>query len=231
MKKIFSKTGFKNKAVYIALCAAVVAVSAATIVGYRVAVGSLVQDILPSQDGKTNIPPLDSSEVDVILGGVPKQDPPVTQAPAVDITEQLETLFYKQAVVFPVQGDIKTEFSWGELVKAAGNVWKTHDGIDIAAPEGTKVKAMTSGTVTKVYKDPLWGNCVVIDHGNTTTGYYYGLGNDVAVSVGTSLNSGDVIGSVGNSADIESDLGPHLHFALKRETAWIDPVTYIEPYK
>ena len=226
MKDFIKKTGFSSKAVYIALCAGVLAVGAITAVGYKVAVGSLTKDILPTPTNQQE--PLDMSEVDAILGGVPKEE---EEIPYFDLTQELETLFYKQAVVFPVQGEIIGEFSWGELVKATDNMWKTHDGVDIAAQEGTPVKAMTSGTVTDIYKDAIWGNCVVIDHGETTVGYYFGLADDIAVTKGASVNSGEVIGAVGNSADIESDKGPHLHFALKRESVWIDPISYIEPVK
>lgn len=149
----------------------------------------------------------------------------------VDVTDELEALYYEQAIIMPVNGEIINAYSEGELVKVSGSVWRTHDGVDIGAAEGTPVKSMTSGTVTEVYNDPLWGCCVVIDHGNTLSGCYYGLAPDLEVAVGDKLNSGDVIGAVGNTADIEADTGPHLHFALKYENRWIDPVSYIEPMK
>ena len=133
--------------------------------------------------------------------------------------------------MFPVSGDIAGEYSWGELVKASSGVWRTHDGIDLLADAGSDVKSMTSGTVTDIYSDPLWGNCVVIDHGETVIGCYYGLSPEISVAVGDSVGAGEVIGKVGNTADIESDMGPHLHFALKFEGSWIDPVSYIEPMK
>ncbi len=149
----------------------------------------------------------------------------------IDLTDELEALYYEQAVMMPVNGEILAAYSEGELVKTGGGVWRTHDGIDIAAAEGTDVKSMTSGTVTDVYNDPLWGCCVTVDHGNTLSGCYFGLSPELAVSVGDTLNAGDVIGKVGNTADIESDSGPHLHFALKYENRWIDPISYIEPMK
>lgn len=148
-----------------------------------------------------------------------------------DLTRDLEALYYQEAVVMPINGEIVSAYSGGELVKSTGGVWRTHDGVDIAAEEGAGVKAMTSGTVTDIYSDPLWGNCVVVDHGNTLNGYYFGLADDVSVDIGDRLNAGEVLAKVGNTADIESDLGPHLHFALKYQDKWIDPVEYIEPMK
>ena len=148
-----------------------------------------------------------------------------------NVSDELQTLYYEQAKMYPVQGEVINEYSWGELVKTTGGVWRTHDGIDIAAQEGEAVKAMTSGSVTDIYSDTLWGNCVVVDHGDTLTGYYYGLSPDIKVTVGESVSAGTVIGTVGNTADIESDMDSHLHFALKYEGMWIDPVSYIEPMK
>ena len=178
------------------------------------------------------MPDLDTSQVDTILSDIEKdREDAAAEGEVPDITSDLETLFYEKAVYMPINGEIINEFSDGELVKSANGVWKTHDGIDIAADIGTEVKSMTSGTVTNVYVDPLWGNCVEIDHGDAITGYYFGLDPVINVVAGDKVSAGQVIGTVGNTADIESDMAPHLHFALKYGNEWIDPVSYIEPHK
>ena len=51
------------------------------------------------------------------------------------------------------------------------------------------------------------------------------------VKVGDEVNAGTVIGSVGDTADIEANMEPHLHFAIKRAGNWIDPIDYISPSK
>ena len=130
----------------------------------------------------------------------------------------------------PVSGEVICAFSNGELVKSETlGVWKTHDGIDIKAELGAPVKAMNKGKVIKVWSDSLWGNCIKIDHGNGVTGHYYGLTAAAAVSEGDMVNSGDVIGAVGDTAQIEVAQATHLHFALDRNGTWIDPVEYISP--
>ncbi|MCD7823015.1 MAG: M23 family metallopeptidase [Oscillospiraceae bacterium] len=233
------KKSLKSSGVYIALCVGILAVGVATAVGYRAAVGSLTETLIPDVSDTLELPDLDDYQtVDSIVTDAEKTDEAVIVEPedasavtAADITGELETLFYEEAKVLPVSGEILNDFSWGELVKMTGSVWKTHDGIDIAAEEGTAVKSMTSGTVTDIYSDTLWGNCVVIDHGDTVIGYYCGLSDDISVSIGDKVASGTVIGTVGNTADIESDMSSHLHFALKYENAWIDPISYIEPVK
>lgn len=135
-----------------------------------------------------------------------------------------------QPNVMPVNGEIINAFSGGELVKSETlGVWKTHDGVDIKADKGTAVKSMNKGVVTKVWEDTLWGYSVTIDHGNGIVGHYHSLTSAVAVSEGDEVNSGDVIGYVGESAAVESTLGAHLHFALKQNGEWIDPIGYINP--
>jgi murein DD-endopeptidase MepM/ murein hydrolase activator NlpD len=129
-------------------------------------------------------------------------------------------------VIMPVEGEIIEPFSNNELVKSATlGVWKTHDGIDIRAPLGTPVLAMTNGKVSEVYADPLWGICVIIDHGDGILGCYFGLDKNVAVSVGQEVSSGDVIGAVGDTAEIEIAESPHLHFGVRKNGEWIDPVS------
>ena len=131
----------------------------------------------------------------------------------------------------PVNGDILEPFSGGELVKSETlNVWKTHDGVDISAEAGTPVKAMNKGEVTQVEKDALWGYTVIIDHGSGVMGYYYNLSSAVSVKEGDKVQSGQVIGAVGETAEIEAASGPHLHFGLKKNGEWIDPVSFIDPY-
>lgn len=135
-----------------------------------------------------------------------------------------------QPDIMPVKGDIITPFSNGELVKSETlGVWKTHDGVDIKADAGTAVKAMNKGVVIKVWNDALWGSCVKIDHGSGVIGHYYGLAANAQVSEGDRVNSGDTIGSVGDTAQIEVSLPSHLHFALERNQRWIDPIEFISP--
>lgn len=135
-----------------------------------------------------------------------------------------------QPFVMPVNGDIINPFSNGELVKSETlGYWQTHDGVDIKAKAGTKVVAMTNGTVTKVLEDPLFGTEVIINHGNNIEGHYYNLKKSVDVAEGDTVNSGEKIGEVGKTADAESKLPAHLHFGIKQNGKWIDPILFIKP--
>lgn len=135
-----------------------------------------------------------------------------------------------QPFVMPVDGEIINPFSNGELVKSETlGYWQTHDGVDIKAKAGTKVVAMTNGTVTKVIEDPLFGTEVIINHGNNIEGHYYNLKKTVDIAEGDTVNSGEKIGEVGKTADAESKLPAHLHFGIKQNRKWIDPISFINP--
>ena len=126
--------------------------------------------------------------------------------------------------VRPLDGEIITPYSNGELVKSGTlNVWRTHDGIDIAGSVGESVRAASAGKVTAVYRDTMWGNCVEIEHSGGIKSCYFGLADDVAVSEGDPVNAGTIIGTVGESAECEISEQPHLHFAMKKNGSWTDP--------
>lgn len=148
-------------------------------------------------------------------------------APDIKIAEDAAAVI-KQAMVRPLNGEIINEFSNGELVKSKTlNVWKTHDGVDIAGAPDEKVKSMTAGTVSKVYDDPMMGACVIIDHGNGIEGYYCNLSKDIPVAEGQKVSAGTIIGMIGNSAESEISEPSHLHFAVKKNDDWIDPIALI----
>ena len=135
-----------------------------------------------------------------------------------------------QPLVMPLQGKIINPFSNGELVKSETlGYWETHDGVDIKGKVGKKVVAMTAGTVIKVIEDPLFGTEVIIDHGNNIEGHYYNLKKSVDVAEGDKVNAGEKIGAVGKTADVESKLPAHLHFGIKQNGKWIDPISFINP--
>ena len=135
-----------------------------------------------------------------------------------------------QPFVMPLKGKIINPFSNGELVKSETlGYWETHDGVDIKGKVGKKVVAMTAGTVKKVLEDPLFGTEIIIDHGNNIEGHYYNLKKTVDVAEGDKVNAGEKIGAVGKTADVESKLPPHLHFGIKQNGKWIDPISFINP--
>lgn len=116
-------------------------------------------------------------------------------------------------------------FSGTELVKnTTTGSWQTHNGVDIAANIGDDVFSIGSGEVIGINDDPLWGTVVIVDHRNGYVSKYCGLAKELPVQEGNSVKAGDIIGSVSDTADIESGLDPHLHIEVIQNGDFIDPL-------
>lgn len=125
----------------------------------------------------------------------------------------------------PADGKIINSFSGDELVFYASlNVWATHNGVDIQADKGASVLAALSGTVAEAYTNEADGGVVIISHSDKSETIYSGLG-ELMVAEGDKVNSGDVIGKVGELPK-ELDLPSHLHFEYKVDGKWKDPAKF-----
>ena len=105
--------------------------------------------------------------------------------------------------------------------------WRTHDGVDIASTLGTKVLAMSAGTVERVYEDGLMGTTVVVDHGNGLKSIYCNLEEVAAVEPDQAVETGTVLGKVGQTAIGESGLASHLHLEVSLHGKPADPLEYL----
>ncbi len=105
--------------------------------------------------------------------------------------------------------------------------WRTHNGVDIAAEEGTEVMAAADGEVYTVYEDESLGYTVVIRHEGGYTTHYSSLSQDIRVQAGDQVLLGDVIGTVGSTALVETVLGPHVHFSVTWQDQPMDPADFL----
>jgi len=129
---------------------------------------------------------------------------------------------------WPVNGPVIAAFSVEALLYDETMLdWRTHDGLDLAVEEGTRVLATAAGTVSKLYDDELMGKTMVIDHGQGLTSLYANLGEDVKAAVGDEVYTGDVLGSVGSTAVAESGRDSHLHFAIYQDGEPVNPEEYL----
>jgi murein DD-endopeptidase MepM/ murein hydrolase activator NlpD len=117
------------------------------------------------------------------------------------------------------------EFRWparGRIIqgfKPGGN-----DGINIAVPEGTSVKAAESGVVAYAGNELKgYGNLILIRHPNGFVSAYANNG-DIEVKRGETVKRGQTIAKSGQSGNVAS---PQLHFELRKGTKPVDPTQYL----
>lgn len=148
-----------------------------------------------------------------------------TPKPVAAVEEPTDTL---PQFIMPTIGNVAKTFSIDALVFSnTMEDYRTHNGIDICASVGEGVMAAADGIVTEVYEHPLMGNTVVIAHAAGAETVYQNLADEITVSVGDTVSSGEVIGAVGESAMIEIAEEPHLHFELMVNSERVDPLDYI----
>jgi lipoprotein NlpD len=99
-----------------------------------------------------------------------------------------------------------------------------HDGIDIAAPEGSPVSAAAPGVVIFSGEQRGYGNLAVIDHGRGEATVYAHC-EKVLVSQGQPVSRGQLIARVGRTGRAT---GPHLHFEVREHAQPRDPLGYFE---
>jgi murein DD-endopeptidase MepM/ murein hydrolase activator NlpD len=103
-----------------------------------------------------------------------------------------------------------------------------HIGIDYVAPVGTPVVAVADGQVLFAGPFSGYGNLIIIQHsGGYTTHYGHLSGYAPDLVVGGHVQRGQALGKVG-STGLSS--GPHLHFEIRHEGSYIDPLELAQPY-
>ncbi|UNC93655.1 M23 family metallopeptidase [Candidatus Contubernalis alkaliaceticus] len=127
------------------------------------------------------------------------------------------------SLVWPAAGKITVRFH--EVYKYQ-NQYRLHDGVDIQASEGQEVKAALAGTVEKVDINPILGETVILSHAGDIETIYGNL-SEVKVVPGDSIEKGQTIAVVGNTALLDASQGYLLHFGLRVEGQYQDPQEYL----
>lgn len=140
-----------------------------------------------------------------------------TKVLATESPERLWRGRFEAPVEFPISDIFGTERVFN------GAVQSRHLGLDFAAPAGTEVHAVNSGTV--ILAQPLYfeGGFVVIDHGEGLLSLYLHL-SQFRVKEGEQVTSGQVLGLSGSSGRAT---GPHLHLAIRWQGIYMDPAVVL----
>ena len=120
--------------------------------------------------------------------------------------------------IWPVTGRISSIFGLRRFFNEQER--RPHGGLDIAADEGTPIKATADGTVIDSGDFFFSGNMIFINHGQGIISLYAHL-SEIDVKPGDIVKQGDIIGKVGQTGRVT---GPHLHFSIFTNQTAIDPV-------
>ena len=235
MKKLSGDRGYY---LALAVCAAAVAVS-----------GWLFVQSLHGDEPDLQLPDAVQAAVLPTMPGardslLPKTDSPIvpvkpnrpaapavqeTETPTEPSTQPRQSVAQPVALRFrPVEGSVVQSYSMDKLAfNPTTRDWRTHAGLDLAAPEGSEVRAAAEGTVLTVYDDDMLGKTVTIEHAGGWATHYANLAEEVQVNAGDRVEAGQTIGSVGKTALGEVGSESHLHFAVYRNNVPQDPEAFL----
>ncbi len=121
--------------------------------------------------------------------------------------------------IWPVKGTLTSGYGYRYLF----GYYDFHQGIDIACPYGTTIKAADGGLVTTAGWSGSYGKLVVITHDNGTK-TYYGHNSSLLVSVGERVYQGQAIAKAGMTG---TATGYHCHFEVRVNNRHVNPFNYL----
>ncbi|HEU4658530.1 MAG TPA: M23 family metallopeptidase, partial [Capillimicrobium sp.] len=122
------------------------------------------------------------------------------------------------SMIWPVNGPVVSPFGWR---------WgRPHEGVDIAVPAGTPIRAVDDGTVVLMQNEASsggYGNFTCVQHSSSLASCYAHQ-SSFATSMGANVSKGQVIGYVGCTGHC---FGDHLHFEIRVNGSAVDPMGYL----
>ena len=135
-----------------------------------------------------------------------------------------DLIFFKKKFIIPVENAIITGVYGSQRILNGKPKWP-HYGLDFAAQEGTKIKAMLDGVATLVEDDLFYtGGTLIFDHGHGISTLYMHM-KKILVEKGQKVKQGDIIGTVGATGRAT---GAHLDVRLNWFDVRLDPATVLD---
>ncbi len=225
MKKSSGKDKFRwiqTKAFYGVVLSLILAITGIATAIYNVA---KVKDLLPNSDEKEpatfySIPENTTKEQQ------PQANANVTDVP--DDRDETKTTYndlnrpYSGYYLLPLNSKVVKDYSDGDMVYSKTmDDWRTHNGIDISGNIGDNAIAVQDGTILEVISDELWGEVVVVQHGNGLKARYCGV--KATVKPDEKIEQGQVIGTV-VAIPLEEKDGVHIHLETEVDGKSVDPI-------
>ena len=141
--------------------------------------------------------------------------------------QQMETTWEGTGIFeWPLPGDFSITSPFGYRTDPITGESSFHDGVDIAAPEGTAILAAADGVVVTANRTDSWGGSygyyVKIRHDETYETLYAHC-SEVLVKAGQEVEQGDVVALVGSTGN---STGDHLHFEVREGGSKVDPMGF-----
>lgn len=151
----------------------------------------------------------------------------------VENVEKIKTVFEEDSipiedgddVIFfnfkqPLKGKISSKYGFREDPLGKKQNKDFHYGVDISVRDGTPIVAIADGIVNRTAKSEKSGNFIFIKHGEKYESLYAHC-SKILVPAGRSVKQGETVALSGRSGNVT---GAHLHFGLKENGKWVDPL-------
>lgn len=124
----------------------------------------------------------------------------------------------------PISAKFRWSSPYGSRIDPIAGVKSFHTGVDMACPTGTPIYASMSGKVITAGINRVYGNYVIIDHGNGYQTLYAHMSKIIATK-GQWVSQGTRIGLVGSTG---YSTGPHLHFTVYKNGKLVNPMSVLK---